>query len=186
MIRAWPPWNWRRAGATTPSTATPRHHRSCCCMGCPVTARPGRGSLLSSSPGTGWSPLTSAGTARAPAPRPIRWRRCGGTCASSPTLVIGGGSTSPVPQQLLAKLAGLVPDATLVTIEGAGHAVHRTRPAEFLSAVRPFLQRIRADLVQRRALPLRLQAKYAAQAAAYLMHESYVARRRPSKRVTAR
>jgi pimeloyl-ACP methyl ester carboxylesterase len=37
-----------------------------------------------------------------------------------------------------------VPDATLVTIEGAGHAVHRTRPAEFLDAVRSFLQRIRA------------------------------------------
>jgi hypothetical protein len=57
--------------------------------------------------------------------------------------VIGGGATSPVPQQLLAKLAGLVPDATLVTIEGAGHAVHRTRPAEFLAAVRSFLQRTR-------------------------------------------
>jgi pimeloyl-ACP methyl ester carboxylesterase len=64
---------------------------------------------------------------------------------TAPTLVIGGGSTSPVPQQLLAKLAGLVPDATLVTIEGAGHAVHRNRPAEFLDAVRPFLQRIRTD-----------------------------------------
>jgi pimeloyl-ACP methyl ester carboxylesterase len=38
-----------------------------------------------------------------------------------------------------------VPDSTLVTIEGAGHAVHRTRPAEFLGAVLAFLQRIRAD-----------------------------------------
>jgi pimeloyl-ACP methyl ester carboxylesterase len=59
--------------------------------------------------------------------------------------VIGGGPTSPVPQQLLARLAGLVPEATLVTIEGAGHAVHRTRPAEFLTTVLPFLQRIRTD-----------------------------------------
>jgi esterase len=78
-------------------------------------------------------------------PDPAWWAEL--PAISAPTLVIGGGSTSPVPQQLLAKLAGLVPDATLVTIEGAGHAVHRTRPAEFLSAVRPFLQRIRADLV---------------------------------------
>jgi esterase len=62
---------------------------------------------------------------------------------TAPTLVIGGGATSPVPQKLLAKLAGLVPDATLVTIEGAGHAVHRTRPTEFLDAVLPFLQGIR-------------------------------------------
>ena len=64
---------------------------------------------------------------------------------TAPTLVIGGGLTSPVPQQLLAKLSDLVPDATLVTIEGAGHAVHRTRPAEFLATVVPFLQRIRTD-----------------------------------------
>jgi pimeloyl-ACP methyl ester carboxylesterase len=60
--------------------------------------------------------------------------------------VIGGGATSPVPQQLLAKLAGRVPDAMLVTIEGAGHAVHRNRPAEFLATVRPFLQRIRTTV----------------------------------------
>jgi esterase len=78
-------------------------------------------------------------------PDPAWWAEL--PAISAPTLVIGGGSTSPVPQQLLAKLAGLVPDATLVTIEGAGHAVHRTRPDGFLSAVRPFLQRIRADLV---------------------------------------
>jgi esterase len=73
-------------------------------------------------------------------PDPAWWAEL--RAITAPTLVIGGGSTSPVPQQLLAKLAGLVPDATLVTIEGAGHAVHRTRPAEFLAAARPFLQRI--------------------------------------------
>jgi pimeloyl-ACP methyl ester carboxylesterase len=61
---------------------------------------------------------------------------------TAPTLVIGGGSTSPVPQQLLGKLACLVPDATLVTVEGAGHAVHRTRPVEFPGAIWPFQQRI--------------------------------------------
>jgi esterase len=58
--------------------------------------------------------------------------------------VFGGGSASPVPQQLLAKVADLVPGAALVTIDGAGHAVHRTRPAEFLAAVQPFLRRILA------------------------------------------
>lgn len=70
-------------------------------------------------------------------PDPAWWAEL--PAITAPTLVIGGGSTSPVPQQLLAKLAGLVPDATLVTIEGAGHAVHRNRPAEFLAAVWSFL-----------------------------------------------
>jgi esterase len=60
---------------------------------------------------------------------------------TAPTLVIGGGSTSPVPQHLLARVAELIPDATLVTVEGAGHVVHQTRPAEFLAAVRPLLRR---------------------------------------------
>ena len=60
-----------------------------------------------------------------------------------PALIIGGGSTSPVPQDLLARMAELLPDATLATIEGAGHRVHQTRPEEFLDAVRPFLRRIR-------------------------------------------
>jgi esterase len=77
-------------------------------------------------------------------PDPAWWAEL--PAITAPTLVIGGGPTSPVPQQLLAKLAGLVPNATLVTIEGAGHAVHRTRPAEFLGAVRPFLHRIRGEL----------------------------------------
>ena len=61
---------------------------------------------------------------------------------TAPALVIGGGSTSPVPQELLAKAAELMPGATLVTIEGAGHSVHQNRPQEFLAAVRPFLRHI--------------------------------------------
>ncbi|HEX3490351.1 MAG TPA: alpha/beta hydrolase [Streptosporangiaceae bacterium] len=59
---------------------------------------------------------------------------------TAPALIIGGGSASPVPQHLLARAAELIPDATLVTIEGAGHVVHQTRPTEFLAAVRPFLR----------------------------------------------
>jgi len=64
---------------------------------------------------------------------------------TAPALVIGGGSTSPVPQDLLAKAAELIPDGTLVTIEGAGHTVHQARPQEFLAAVRPFLGRVLLD-----------------------------------------
>jgi esterase len=62
---------------------------------------------------------------------------------TAPALVIGGGSTSPVPPDLLARTAGLISDATLVTIEGAGHVVHQARPEEFLGAVLPFLRRVR-------------------------------------------
>jgi esterase len=73
-------------------------------------------------------------------PDPAWWAEL--PAITAPTLVIGGGTTSPAPQHLLARLADLVPNATLVTIEGAGHAVHRTRPAEFLATIKPFLRRI--------------------------------------------
>jgi esterase len=56
-----------------------------------------------------------------------------------PTLIIGGGSTSHVPQQLLADAAELIPDARLVTLEGAGHTTHRTQPERFTAEVRAFL-----------------------------------------------
>jgi esterase len=56
-----------------------------------------------------------------------------------PTLVIAGGSTSHVPQDLLARAAELIPDARLVTLEGAGHTVHRTQPERFVAEVRAFL-----------------------------------------------
>ena len=56
-----------------------------------------------------------------------------------PTLIIGGGSTSHVPQQLLADAAELIPDARLVTLEGAGHTTHRTQPERFAAQVRAFL-----------------------------------------------
>lgn len=56
-----------------------------------------------------------------------------------PTLVLGGGSTSHVPQDLLADAVELIPDARLVTIEDAGHTPHRTRPERFAREVRAFL-----------------------------------------------
>jgi pimeloyl-ACP methyl ester carboxylesterase len=61
---------------------------------------------------------------------------------SVPALVIGGGTTSHVPQAKLAAAVDLLPNARLVTID-AGHHVHTNRPAEFLDAVRPFLAAVR-------------------------------------------
>jgi esterase len=56
-----------------------------------------------------------------------------------PTLIIGGGSTSEVPHERLAGAARLMPDAQLVTVEGAGHYVHDNRPDEYKELLRQFL-----------------------------------------------
>ena len=63
---------------------------------------------------------------------------------SAPTLIIGGGPTSSVPQDLLARAARLIPRCTLVTID-AGHRVHATRPGEFADAVLGWLERVPVD-----------------------------------------
>jgi pimeloyl-ACP methyl ester carboxylesterase len=55
-----------------------------------------------------------------------------------PTLVIGGGPGSFLPQEDVAELARTVAHGTLVTID-AGHLVHATKPAEFLAELRTFL-----------------------------------------------
>ncbi|MFF8770445.1 alpha/beta fold hydrolase [Kitasatospora sp. NPDC015120] len=60
------------------------------------------------------------------------------TAITAPTLLVAGGPASHVPQAGMAELAGLIPDCRVVTVE-AGHLVHRTRPAEFVAAVAPFL-----------------------------------------------
>ncbi|MEV6978561.1 alpha/beta fold hydrolase [Kitasatospora sp. NPDC093806] len=57
---------------------------------------------------------------------------------TAPTLVVAGGPDSHVSQAGVAELARLVADGRLVTVE-AGHLVHATRPAEFIAAVKPFL-----------------------------------------------
>ncbi|WP_433448057.1 alpha/beta fold hydrolase [Streptomyces sp. CA-142005] len=72
------------------------------------------------------------------APDPVWWDHMDRITA--PTLVIGGGPTSLIPQDQVAQLAGLIPDASLVTVD-AGHLVHETRPEEFLAVVREFLDR---------------------------------------------
>ncbi|MFI2205796.1 alpha/beta fold hydrolase [Streptomyces sp. NPDC020192] len=72
------------------------------------------------------------------APDPV-WRDHMGRI-TMPTLVIGGGHTSLIPQDKVAQLAGLIPDASLVTLD-AGHLVHESRPEEFLAVVEEFLGR---------------------------------------------
>lgn len=69
-------------------------------------------------------------------PDPAWWERTAGMTV--PTLVIGGGRDSQIPQEVLAEMADRMPDATFVTID-AGHHVHRNRPREFVAAVRAFL-----------------------------------------------
>ncbi|MGO4751291.1 alpha/beta fold hydrolase [Streptomyces sp. 2MCAF27] len=71
------------------------------------------------------------------APDP-RWIE-GLSAITAPTLLIGGGPDSHIPQELLADMAKRIPDCRLVTID-AGHLVHETRPDEFLAEVRPFLE----------------------------------------------
>jgi pimeloyl-ACP methyl ester carboxylesterase len=58
---------------------------------------------------------------------------------TAPTLVVGGGSTSHIPQEELKALSKLIPGCRLVTIEGAGHEVHSARHEQFLAVVEEFL-----------------------------------------------
>jgi esterase len=57
---------------------------------------------------------------------------------TAPTLVVGGGSTSHIPQEELEALSKLIPGCRLVTIEGAGHEVHSARHEQFLAVVEEF------------------------------------------------
>lgn len=60
------------------------------------------------------------------------------TRITAPTLVIGGGSTSFVPQAHVAELADLLHEGRHVTIE-AGHCVHAREADRFVHAVLTFL-----------------------------------------------
>lgn len=55
-----------------------------------------------------------------------------------PVLAVGGGPSSFVPQGWVADLVDTVTSGTLITID-AGHEIHAGTPAEFISAVRAFL-----------------------------------------------
>ena len=82
-------------------------------------------------------PLARAIVRQLNAPDPKYWEELSAIRAR--TLIIGGGATSPIPQDSLVEVARRIPLARLRTIEGAGHLVHATRPAEFAALVRPFL-----------------------------------------------
>ncbi|MBS4191132.1 alpha/beta hydrolase [Bacillus sp. FJAT-49705] len=70
-------------------------------------------------------------------PNPEWWARL--TDISMPTLIIGGGSSSHVPQSKLQEVSELIPNCELVTIEDAGHYVHDANLPAFLAAVKSFL-----------------------------------------------
>lgn len=56
-----------------------------------------------------------------------------------PTLVIRGSESKLLSPEVAERMAREMPDCSLVTIEGAGHAVPLHRPAEFESTVRAWL-----------------------------------------------
>lgn len=76
-------------------------------------------------------------TGRRSAPEPRWWDRL--AAITAPTLVIGGGDDSHLPQAELGALAERIPAGRHLTVEGAGHLVHESRPGEFTSVVRQFL-----------------------------------------------
>jgi 3-oxoadipate enol-lactonase len=69
-------------------------------------------------------------------PDPAWWERVSEITA--PTLIIGGGPDSHIPQDKLEEAAARLPRGTLQVIP-AGHHVHTARPAEFTAAVLAFL-----------------------------------------------
>ncbi|MEU8626477.1 alpha/beta hydrolase [Streptomyces sp. NPDC048669] len=80
-------------------------------------------------------PVVPAINAQLNDPDPASRERLGGITA--PTLVIGGGPSSQIDQEDLARMARWIPGCRLVTID-AGHLVHTERPQEYLAALRSF------------------------------------------------
>lgn len=70
-------------------------------------------------------------------PNPDWWAQL--TDIIVPTLIIGGGTSSHVPQNKLQEVSELIPNCELVTIEDAGHHVHESNLPAFLTAVNRFL-----------------------------------------------
>jgi pimeloyl-ACP methyl ester carboxylesterase len=67
---------------------------------------------------------------------PAAWDGLG--TITAPTLLIGGGPESHIPQDKLVEVAARIPRCDLVTIP-AGHHVHEARPSEFADAVLSWL-----------------------------------------------
>jgi 3-oxoadipate enol-lactonase len=74
------------------------------------------------------------------APDPQWWDRI--DAVTAPTLLLAGGTSSPVPQDLFADVLARLPDGQLVQIP-VGHHIHRDAPEAFTSAVIAFLTRAR-------------------------------------------
>ncbi|UJF35637.1 alpha/beta fold hydrolase [Paenibacillus hexagrammi] len=69
-------------------------------------------------------------------PNPEWWDRLSEIL--TPTLLIGGGDASHVPQEKLLEVSKLIPNCQLITVDGAGHFVHLAKLDAFLNAVKPF------------------------------------------------
>ncbi|MFS0673098.1 alpha/beta fold hydrolase [Ornithinibacillus sp. 179-J 7C1 HS] len=69
-------------------------------------------------------------------PKPEWWENL--PKISTPSLVIGG-SLSNISQDKLREVSELIPDCKMVTIDGAGHHVHRDNLSEFISIVTEYL-----------------------------------------------
>lgn len=69
---------------------------------------------------------------------PAAWEGLG--MITAPTLLIGGGPTSHIPQDKLTEVTTQIPCCELVTIP-AGHEVHAARPLEFAQIVIDWLRR---------------------------------------------
>ena len=67
------------------------------------------------------------------------WERLGGLRV--PTLVIAGADDAKF-VALGERLAGTIPGADLVVVDGAGHTVHLEQPDRFLAALLPWLHRL--------------------------------------------
>lgn len=59
-----------------------------------------------------------------------------------PTLLLSGSKDKNAPAPMMAKMAGYIPSATHVELEGAGHLVNLERPAAFNAALDQFLKAI--------------------------------------------
>ncbi|WP_088011617.1 alpha/beta fold hydrolase [Gottfriedia acidiceleris] len=71
-------------------------------------------------------------------PNPEWWLRLGDI--SIPTLIIGGGESSHIPQTKLLEVSECIPNCEMVTIEDAGHFVHDANLPAFTVALKSFLK----------------------------------------------
>jgi 3-oxoadipate enol-lactonase len=57
-----------------------------------------------------------------------------------PTLVLSGSKDKNAPAPMMAKMAGYIPSANYVELDGAGHLVNLERPVAFNAALDQFLK----------------------------------------------